>query len=45
MEDLSGAELCKVAGASPSNVWVMLHRARLRLRQCLEGNWFLEDKR
>lgn len=40
MDGLSGDELCKVAQASPSNVWVMLHRARLRLRQCLEMNWF-----
>jgi RNA polymerase sigma-70 factor (ECF subfamily) len=43
-EDLRGEELCKVAGASASNVWVMLHRARLRLRQCLETHWFGRDE-
>jgi RNA polymerase sigma-70 factor (ECF subfamily) len=42
-EGLGGEELCKAAGASPSNVWVMMHRARLRLRQCLEMNWFGRD--
>lgn len=39
-EGLGGESLCKAVDASPSNVWVMLHRARLRLRQCLEINWF-----
>ena len=23
-----------------SNLWVMLHRARMALRRCLETNWF-----
>ena len=23
-----------------SNLWVMLHRARMALRECLEMNWF-----
>jgi len=26
--------------SSRNNVWVMLSRARQRLRQCLETNWF-----
>jgi RNA polymerase sigma-70 factor (ECF subfamily) len=43
-EGLGGEGLCKAAGATPSNVWVMLHRARLRLRQCLEMNWFGRDE-
>jgi RNA polymerase sigma-70 factor (ECF subfamily) len=33
-------EICKEAGISASNCWVVLHRARLRLRTCLETNWF-----
>lgn len=39
-DGLATEELCKRLGASTSNVWVMLHRARLRLRECLERNWF-----
>ena len=27
-----------------SNLWVMLHRARMALRRCLETNWFGKDK-
>jgi len=40
LDGLPTDELCKVLEAETSNVWVMLHRARLRLRQCLESNWF-----
>ncbi len=33
-------EICKEIGLSTSNVWVILYRARLRLRECLDLNWF-----
>jgi RNA polymerase sigma-70 factor (ECF subfamily) len=39
-DGLEGAQACKVLGVAPTNLWVMLHRARLRLRHCLEHNWF-----
>jgi DNA-directed RNA polymerase specialized sigma24 family protein len=29
---------------SPNNLWVMLHRARMALRECLEINWFKEPQ-
>jgi RNA polymerase sigma-70 factor (ECF subfamily) len=32
--------ICKDEGITPSNCWVILHRARLALRSCLEKNWF-----
>jgi len=38
---LETEEICKELGISPSNCWVMLHRARLSLRACLERTWFL----
>jgi RNA polymerase sigma-70 factor (ECF subfamily) len=40
IDGLEGTEACKVLDIAPTNLWVMLHRARLRLRQCLEMNWF-----
>lgn len=40
LDGLGGEETCKVLGLSPSNLWVLMHRARLRLRQCLETGWF-----
>jgi RNA polymerase sigma-70 factor (ECF subfamily) len=32
--------ICKEEGITASNCWVILHRARLQLRSCLEANWF-----
>lgn len=33
-------EICKEMGITPSNAWVMLYRARVQLRECLDLNWF-----
>ncbi|MDT8998739.1 sigma-70 family RNA polymerase sigma factor [Paucibacter sp. APW11] len=38
--ELDTEEICKELQISPTNLWVMLHRARLRLRECLQLNWF-----
>ncbi len=40
MDGLATDELCKVLEVTTSNAWVLLHRARLRLRECLEQQWF-----
>ncbi|MBR8537332.1 sigma-70 family RNA polymerase sigma factor [Carboxylicivirga sediminis] len=40
MEEMKGEVVCKELNISPSNMWVMLHRARLQLRDCLEKGWF-----
>lgn len=33
-------EICKILDVSATNIWVLLHRARMFLRRCLEINWF-----
>lgn len=33
-------EVCRELAITPTNLWVLLHRARLRLVRCLEINWF-----
>lgn len=38
--DLNGHEICSAVGITTSNLNVLLYRARLRLRECLENNWF-----
>jgi len=40
VDDTASEEICKEFGISPNNFWVMLHRARMGLRRCLEVNWF-----
>jgi len=40
MEGLATEELCKEFEVTPTNIWVMLHRARLALRACLEQSGF-----
>ncbi|WP_049722359.1 sigma-70 family RNA polymerase sigma factor [Gilvimarinus polysaccharolyticus] len=37
---LSADEICESLSLSVSNLHVLLHRARLRLRGCLEEHWF-----
>lgn len=38
--ELSTEDICKELGITATNCWVMLHRARLSLRECLELKWF-----
>jgi RNA polymerase sigma-70 factor (ECF subfamily) len=38
--ELSSEDICKELALTPTNLYVQLHRARLRLRECLELNWF-----
>jgi RNA polymerase sigma-70 factor (ECF subfamily) len=33
-------EICKELAMSSSNCWVVLYRARMRLRECLQLRWF-----
>ena len=40
LEGLSGPEVCKILGITPTNLWARLHRARLQLRRLLEDRWF-----
>jgi RNA polymerase sigma-70 factor (ECF subfamily) len=44
MEGYSTKEICNVLDISPTNSWVMLHRARMFLRRCLELFWFNKTK-
>lgn len=38
--ELSSQEVCKELSITPTNLYVQLHRARLRLQQCLNLHWF-----
>ena len=38
--ELETDEICKELTITANNLWVILYRARMALRQCLEQNWF-----
>ena len=40
IEEMPGEKVCKELDITSSNLWTILHRARLQLRDCLETNWF-----
>ena len=42
MEEIKSDDVCKEVGCTPSNLWVILHRARLKLRECIENRWLNE---
>ncbi len=42
--ELDSHEICATVGITTSNLNVMLHRARLRLRKCLENHWFIDGE-
>ncbi len=39
LDELESDEICKELSVSPSNYWVIMHRAKLVLRHCIEKNW------
>lgn len=48
LREIEGAEtgeICKVLNVTETNLWVILHRARMQLRRCLETHWFGETGR
>jgi RNA polymerase sigma-70 factor (TIGR02943 family) len=38
--ELDAEEVCKTLNITSTNLYVQLHRARLKLRECLQLNWF-----
>jgi len=39
-DGLQSDAICDMLGITVNNLWVLLHRARMHLRNCLEMNWF-----
>jgi RNA polymerase sigma-70 factor, ECF subfamily len=38
--ELESDEICRELTITANNLWVILYRARMSLRECLEKNWF-----
>jgi RNA polymerase sigma-70 factor (ECF subfamily) len=44
LDERSAEDICQDLGLTPTNLWVLLHRARTRLRECLAGSWFAPER-
>jgi RNA polymerase sigma-70 factor (ECF subfamily) len=40
VQEFGTEEICNELDITSSNLWVIIHRARLQLRKCIEENWF-----
>lgn len=43
--ELESGEICKELAITTNNLWVILYRARMTLRTCLERYWFADGAR
>ncbi|MBT3784837.1 sigma-70 family RNA polymerase sigma factor [bacterium] len=44
LQDRNTDDVCEELGITSNNMWVMLHRARLRLKTCLDAKWFSREE-
>ncbi len=44
IDGVKGDEICKILDITSTNLWVVLHRARSKLRDCLNAKWFGEGQ-
>jgi RNA polymerase sigma-70 factor (ECF subfamily) len=40
IDNIETDHICNELNITASNLWVMIHRARVQLRDCMETNWF-----
>jgi len=40
IQNMETEEICNELGITASNVWVLLHRARIQLKNCVSENWY-----
>lgn len=40
IQNIDTEEICNDLDITSSNLWVIIHRARLQLRKCMEDSWF-----
>lgn len=43
LDGVTSPEICDILNISSANLWVLLHRARKHLRQCLEHQYFQQE--
>lgn len=41
LSEKRGEDICQEMGIAPTNFWQIVHRAKLKLRDCIEDNWLI----
>ena len=44
LNDRDTEEICKEYNISTSNLWVIIHRAKVKLRSCIEKKWYSDER-
>jgi len=44
IDEVETEQVCKELDITSTNLWVIMHRAKVHLRKCIEKNWFMNDK-
>lgn len=44
LDEIPSDDVCKCLGVTATNLWTLVHRAKLRLRTCLTKRWFDGEK-
>jgi RNA polymerase sigma-70 factor (TIGR02943 family) len=39
IDEIDAHEICRMMGITVQNYWVLIHRAKVQLRECLQRNW------
>lgn len=45
LDEKTTEEICKILMISTTNYWVLMHRARLSLRRCVDNHWTTDARR
>lgn len=40
LSEKSSEEICQELDIAPTNLWQIIHRAKIQLRECVENSWF-----
>ena len=43
IQERNSVDVCKELDVSSTNLWVLMHRARLRLAECIKSRWAMGD--
>lgn len=43
MQGIPSKDICDILGITQNNLWIRMYRARMKIRDCLDKNWFTRN--